>query len=308
MSSSEHTIKSSKAAEWTQQKADRMLALVSMAWGSSYLLMKIGLDGIPPFSMVALRFGLALAAVALLFRRRLRGTTASALACGAVLGLLLFGVFGFLMYGLETTSASAAGFLTSTTVVFVPVLQALLLKRLPPFRVAAGTALTTLGIGLLTVKESLALSGGAVLCLLCALIYACHIILTDRLTRKEDGLLLGIWQLGFAGLYGLIASFVFETPALPSDAAQWGAVLGLALVCSAFGFVMQPVAQRCTTPEHTGLLFALEPVFSALFAFVFLHELLSARGWLGAALVLFSVLLVSCRSGRAAGGAKIMEG
>ena len=85
-------------------------------------------------------------------------------------------------------------------------------------------------------------------------------------------------------------------------------MLGLALVCSAFGFVMQPVAQRCTTPEHTGLLFALEPVFSALFAFVFLHELLSAKGWLGAALVLFSVLLVSCRSGRAAGGAKIMEG
>ena len=42
---------------WTQQRADSMLALVAMAWGSSYLLMKIGLDGIPPFCIIALRFG-----------------------------------------------------------------------------------------------------------------------------------------------------------------------------------------------------------------------------------------------------------
>ena len=44
---------------WTQQRADSMLALVAMAWGSSYLLMKIGLDGIPPFCIIALRFGIA---------------------------------------------------------------------------------------------------------------------------------------------------------------------------------------------------------------------------------------------------------
>ena len=35
---------------------------------------------------------------------------------------------------------------------------------------------------------------------------------------------------------------------------------------------MQSIAQKYTTPEHTGLLYALEPVFSALFAFVFLRE------------------------------------
>ena len=42
-----------------------MLALVAMAWGSSYLLMKIGLDGIPPFCIIALRFGIAFIAVSL---------------------------------------------------------------------------------------------------------------------------------------------------------------------------------------------------------------------------------------------------
>ena len=70
-------------------------------------------------------------------------------------------------------------------------------------------------------------------------------------------------------------------------------MLGLALVCSAFGFVVQPLAQAHTTPEHTGLLFALEPVFAALFARLFLHETLSAQGLLGAVLVLAGVLVAS---------------
>ena len=52
-----------------------MLALVAMAWGSSYLLMKIGLDGIPPFCIIALRFGIAFIAVSLLFFKKFKKTT-----------------------------------------------------------------------------------------------------------------------------------------------------------------------------------------------------------------------------------------
>lgn len=98
-----------------------MLALVAMAWGSSYLLMKIGLDGIPPFCIIALRFGIAFIAVLLLFFEKFRKTTKCVMMKGAVLGLFLFGLFAFLMHGLQTTSASNGGFLTSTTVVLVPI-------------------------------------------------------------------------------------------------------------------------------------------------------------------------------------------
>ena len=107
--------------EWTQQRADSMLALVAMAWGSSYLLMKIGLDGIPPFCIIALRFGIAFIAVSLLFFEKFRKTTKCVMMKGAVLGLFLFGLFAFLMHGLQTTSASNGGFLTSTTDVLVPI-------------------------------------------------------------------------------------------------------------------------------------------------------------------------------------------
>lgn len=276
---------------WTQQKADSVIALISMAWGTSYLLMKIGLNGNRPFNMIALRFGIAFFIVAIIFNKNIRKANRHIIGYGAILGLILFGVFSFLMYGLETTAASTAGFLTSTTVVFVPFLQIIITQKRPQWKVIVCTLLTIIGIALLTVQDSLTFNRGAVFCIIGALLYACHIILTDRLTHMVEGLLLGIYQLGFAWLYGLIASLLFEAPSLPSNAAQWGAVLGLALICSAFGFVMQPIAQKYTTPEHTGLLFALEPVFSALFAFILLHEILTAKGFIGAGLVLLSVFL-----------------
>lgn len=287
---------------WSQRRADGMIALVACAWGCSYLLMKVGLAGIPPFCIIALRFGIAFAAVAVVFRKKLARTTASTLRRGALMGLFLFGLFAFLMHGLQYTSASNGGFLTATTVVFVPVINAVILRRKPAPATALGVCTTLAGIALLSLQGSLALHPGDALCLVGALVYAGQILLTDRFSHEEDGVLLGVWQLGFAALFGLVCTLLFETPALPGNAAQWGAILGLALVCSAFGFVVQPVAQRFTTPEHTGLLFALEPLFSAVFAFVFLGEKLSAQGYVGAALVLAGVVVAALPS-RAGKGA-----
>ncbi|WP_417574358.1 DMT family transporter [Parolsenella catena] len=273
--------------------ADALLAVIACAWGSSYLLMKVGTGAVPPFSLIALRFGIAFVVVAAIFSRRLAKTRVSTLVRAAVLGALMFALFGFLMTGIGQTSASNAGFLTSLAVVFVPVINAVVRRRAPGARMTAGVAVTLLGIALLSLHGSLTLSPGDALCVMGSIFYALFIVATDRLSAKEGPLLLGVWQLGFAALFGLVATNLFEAPALPADPVHWGAVLGLALVCSAFGFVAQPVAQRATTAEHAALLFALEPVSSAVLAFVFLGETLDARGMLGAVLVIAGVLVAS---------------
>ena len=282
-----------KKFQWTQGRADLMIALIAMAWGSSYILMKIGLTGIPPFCLIAFRFGIAFLLTALLFRKQVKQISRRTLSRGAILGCILFSVFGLLMYGLRTTSASTAGFLTSMAVVFVPVLQAIINKKKIAFITLLCVIVTVIGIGLMTISESLHFGYGSLLCIGGAFMYAIQIIATDWFIRESDGLQLGILQLGFAGIFGFVSSFLFEKPTLPANAAQWGAILGLAVICSAFGFVMQPIAQKYTTPEHTGLLFSLEPVFSALFAFLFFHEVLLWRNYIGALLVLVGVILSS---------------
>ncbi len=275
----------------TQKKADLLIATISMAWGTSYLLMKLGLTGIAPCTLIALRFGFAFAITGVIFPRRIMQTDLRTLAYSALVGLILFGIFIALLYGLKTTTASAAGFLTSTTVIFVPLLQALLTRRLPKPPIIAGVLVIMTGIGLLTIKNSLVIESGSALCLLGAFFYAVHIIVTNSFAQKTDALQLGICQLGFATVYGLIFSVLFEKPAFPATPTEWVAVLGLAVVCSAFGFVVQPIAQQFTTPERTGILFALEPVFAALFGFVFLQEILQLQGYIGAVLVLCGVFI-----------------
>ncbi len=278
---------------WTQGKADIVLGLVAVAWGSSYLLMKIGLEGMGPFTVIAMRFLIAFGIVGVLSFRKIAHTDAAILKRAAVLGLLLFGLFAFLMHGLQSTTASNGGFLTAMSVVFVPLLNALLRRSMPARSVLVGCGITVCGIALLSLQGPLALHPGDALCLAGAVVYAAFIVLTDRLAPGQDGFLLGLWQLGFAGLYGLVCSFMFETPVLPASPAQWGAILGLALVCSAFGFVMQPIAQPHTTPEHTALLFSLEPIASAVLAFFALGETLSTQGYVGAALVVAGVVVAS---------------
>ncbi len=293
-----------KHEPWSRKRADGMIALISVAWGSSYLLMKIGLDSIPPYSLVAMRFGIAFTAVALLFWKELKRTTWKMLGHAAILGVLLFTVFAFLMHGLETASASSAGFLTSTTVVLVPIFHAVLQRKLPEKAIILGMLITMTGIGLLTLQDSLSFHSGDLLCLGGAAAYATHILLTDKLAQEDDGLLLGIWQLAFVALYGLVCTLLFEQPKVPSSPQEWIAILGLALICSSFGFVVQPIAQKYTTPEHTSLLFSLEPVSSAVLAFLFLHEMLNIKGYLGAALVLMGVIVASMLSEK---GAKLQS-
>ena len=286
-------------AGWTQRQADLMIAVIACAWGSSYLMMQVGLSSIPPFGMVALRFGIAFVAVAIIFRKRLRELTTSVVARGAVLGFLLCVFFGLLMYGLKTTPASTAGFLTSAKVVFVPLIVAVATHRAPSRATLAGIGICVAGLALLTLSGPVSLGGGAGLCLAGSAVYALQIVATDTFSRSDDALLLGICQLGFAAVFGAAFNLAFEGPVLPQSPAEWGAVLGLALVCSAFGFAMQPVAQSRTTATHAGLLFSLESVSSAVLSFVFLGEVMAPQCYLGCALILTAVLLSSLADGKA---------
>lgn len=152
-----------------------------------------------------------------------------------------------------------------------------------------------LHVGKHSLHNSLSLTPGQFYCIVAAVLYALSIILTDRLSRKEDPLALGIVQVGVMGFLGTIAAFLFETPRLPSCGAEWGIFLVLAIICTGFGFTLQPVAQRYTNSERVGLYCALNPVFAAFLGTVFLHEQLGIRGLVGSVLVLSAVAFSQIR-------------
>lgn len=282
-----------------RRKAEWLILLITIFWGSSYLFMKMGLQELSPYDVIFLRFGIAFAVSAPLLIRHRAHFNRTVLLDAVVLGLLLTALFVFLLNGLRETSSANAGFLTSLTVVFVPVIMAVKTRALPGRNVVFGLFLSLCGIGLLTLQGGFGTGGsGDALCIIGAFFYALQICYTNYAVKRSDPVLIGVLQLGVASLCGLVLAVKVETLSLPTTPTGMVAVLMLGLLCSAFGFVMQPVAQRFTSPTRTGLIFSLEPVFAAILGMVFLHEVFTLRAAVGAVLAFAGVVVSSMRQER----------
>lgn len=278
-----------------QLKADLTMLIVTIIWGSSYLFMKMGLESFQTFNLIALRFSIAFILAGIIFYKRLIQVDVKTIFYGFLLGTILFLLMSVVTIGLKFTSVSNAGFLFSLSVVFVPLLLAIFFKIKPERKVISGVVVSIIGIAFLTLNNELKINSGDFLIILGAVLYAILIIVIDKWTKNVDSVTLGILQLGFAGAWGLLFSLFFENPHLPNTTESWVSIIALSILCSAIGFIGQAVAQKHTTATHTGLIFSLEPVFAALFAFIFVGETLPAKGYLGATLILIGVLAAEIR-------------
>ncbi|WP_368654598.1 DMT family transporter [Ornithinibacillus sp. 4-3] len=277
----------------TRTQANLILVTITISWGTSYIFMKMAADTMSAFSIVALRFGIAFILMFLLFYKKMLKVDRRTLQYSFVLGALLAATFIVFIAGVRTTSASVAGFLTSTTVMFVPLFQMIITRKLPVRKIRIAVLLAFIGLLLFSIKGDFSLSTGALLCLAGAAIYGVYIIVTNKFAKEVDAFVLGIYQLGFTGVIALMFVFIAQTPLTPPSKMEWIAVLGLAIICTAYGTTMQPVAQKYTTAENTGFIFALEPLFAAGFAFILLNETLTGQEYIGAAFILISVLIAN---------------
>jgi len=271
-----------------------MLLIVAMFWGSSCMLTKLGLGEINEFNLLALRFAIAFILAAIVFLPRILKTPnfKALLSRSAIIGFLLFVTFTLNNFGIKITTASNAGFLTCLEGVFVPFLIFLIYKEAVEKKVFLSVILSFAGVYLLTMSGNISLNLGDILCILCSVAFALQIIVTGKFTKEVDPITLGVFQLGFAGIYSLICTFIFETPTFPQTGESWLVVILLSIFCTAMAFIMQSFAQRYTTPTHTGIIFAMEPVFAAFFSFLILGEILQVRGYIGAALMVASIIIM----------------
>ena len=275
----------------SRRASELLLAGVIAARATSYLFSKLILEGMGLFNLLSVRFLLAFVLLAALFFPRLRAMDRRTLRSGAVMGALYFLVMTAELSGLRRTDSSTVSFLENTAIVWVPVLSAALSRRFPEGKTMLSAALCLLGVGFLTLGGAVGFGVGEAFCLAAALLYAAAILVTDQLTHRGiDALAAGIVQVGTIGALSLAASFLTETPRLPAGGMEWLGIVLLAVVCTGFGFTLQPVAQSGTTAERSGMFCALNPLVAATLGAVFLHETVTARTILGGGLILCGIL------------------
>ena len=270
------------------------LVLITLVWGTTFVIVKETVTTVSPALLLALRFTVA----ALL----LAGVRPSrkALVPGLVLGVLSFLGFATQTIGLVSTTASKAAFITGLSVILTPLFSALYF-RYKGFRhgvparayLAAGVALV--GLGLMSLTGAQGITAGDLWILGTAVFYAFYIIYLGEVAPKYGALELSAVQFWLMALL----AWVWALPQLSklgslSVGSVWSIVY-LGAVATALVSVLQVRAQRVVSAPVAALIFVLEPVFAALFAYLLLGESLGVWGWVGAGLVGAAMLFSELR-------------
>jgi drug/metabolite transporter (DMT)-like permease len=302
-----------------------MLVLLTMIWGLTFPATKSALEDTDPIQFLTLRFiiGFVLFAAAMRFVRRninKQGSSSkldpqlsqavapppeqgskhmasfwvrlrrvhirSVTARGLLVGLLLFTGFALQVIGMRYTTASRSGFFTGLLVVLVPPLAMVLRTSRAP--VASWVALlpAVAGVYLLADPSRGGLNLGDWLTIGCAFAFALQMVILEALSRhKDEAAPLTLAQVGTVGMLALAWSLIQGKPFSMSLAG-----LAAVLYTGVFGTVVAVWLQTRFQPEvpagHAALIFQLEPVFAASFATVLLGDVWTARGLLGAGLIL----------------------
>jgi len=285
-------------------RAEAALVGVALVWGTSFTLIQEALQDVSTLVFVGLRFTLAALLLGSIYRRHL--ANANGWLGGALAGLCLTAAYILQTAGLRYTTPSKSAFLTSLCVVLVPLFGVIVYQRVPRAGEFAGACLAILGMACLTLPEGGSdwtggLNRGDLMTVGCAAAFAIHILLLGHLVRTTGFEVLSIVQVATVAVVCWLPVRWLETPLFRPTGRVWLALGVTAVLCTALAFTVQAWAQQHTSPARAALIFALEPVAASATSWFATGEHLTARGWLGAALILAGVLAVELKPRRPRG-------
>ncbi len=289
-------------------KADWLLLLTALIWGTAFVAQRAGMEHVGPFTFNGVRFALgALVLLPLALRSKplvpsgnegpaLQGAPRGASIWGGGLaGVVLFVAAALQQVGLVYTTAGKAGFITGLYVIIVP-LMGLFWGFRPGWGGWLGACLAVAGLYLLSVTEDFTLARGDFLELLGAFFWAAHVLILGWLSPRVRRIRLACTQFAVCALLSLIAASAVETIAWSGIRAAAVPILYGGLLSVGVAYTLQVVAQRHAPPVHAAVILSLEAVFAALAGWLILGEVLGLRGIVGCGLMLSGMLAAQLRS------------
>jgi len=280
-----------------------LLVMATLAWGSSFLILKNTIEHVPGFFVIAIRFLFAGLVMFIIFFKKTITMNKKTLICGIVLGLSTAFAYLVQTWGLKYTTPARNAFLTSTYCVMCPFMY-WLLYRLKPTRYNVFAAIICItGVGMISLLGGKGETGsnlllGDGLTLLSGVFYSLQIIYIDKF--QKDGIdpmsLLTIEFLVVGVMLG-ISWLIFELPVsgigaiLNIGGSQWLSILYLTIVCTLFAQFAQIIGQRFANPNQSAIILSLEAVFGAMFSVIFGTEKLTVFLVIGFILTFSSILI-----------------
>lgn len=281
----------------SRARADTLLLLVSIIWGVAFVAQKDGSEHVGAFTYVFTRFVLAalLLLPCYLWERKRSEVTLSRedIIAAIQISLCLCAGSTLQQYGVATTTAGNAGFLTAVYIVIVPVVAWLVSGPVPRPVVIAGSFLALVGAWLLAGGSMSGFNRGDFFILLSDLVWAGHItLISHHRNLALRPLTLALAQCAITAALTVVPALTVDTWSTASLYAAAPSILYAGVLSSVFAFTLQIVAQRHTPAAEAALIMSLESVFAALAGSLVLGETMSWTAKAGAFLIFCAVLLV----------------
>ena len=276
-----------------KQKLLAQIAMVitTMIWGITFVMVKDALNDAQPYMFAFLRFGVAFFIGSIYVFKTIKNITTLEMQGGLICGLLLFAGYAFQNFGLMETTPSKSAFITSVSVIMVPVILVLFRLQKINIRMWVATLLAIIGLYILLDPAGKGLNIGDILTFGCALSFAIHVITQDIYLKKGANIAhFFLCQVMFVALFSLFGVIIFEGPYIYPSEQLLVAVIVTGVLATFVAFLLMIWAQTLLSANQTAILLSLEPVFAALFSTFFAGELLGLYGWVGGSIVVLGVI------------------
>jgi drug/metabolite transporter (DMT)-like permease len=291
----------SQANFWRHRQAllgEMAFVIVVAIWGITFVFSKNARQVVGPFAYNTIRMTLGAITLALLVGREWRKVDRHYVWPSLVTGLILFLSYSTQSYGQQFTTASKAGFLTGTCLVYVPIFSALLLRRVPSWTAITGVIVAFIGLYLLSIGGTignLSLASGDFWVALSGIGWALYVIALANYSPRLNVVAYSTLHMFVAALMSGLGWLFFEPLYIPvTSMALWVGVISTGFFILGLGTSIQTWVTRLVSPTRVALIAALEPVFAAVAGW-WVGEIITLRIIIGGTLIIVGMLVAEFR-------------
>ncbi len=281
------------------KKGPFILLLTAAIWGIAFVAQSVGMEYIGPFTFNGVRSllgALVLLPLIPFLNKKKEADTAqkedrkTLIIGGTLCGLCLCAASSLQQVGIQYTTAGKAGFLTAMYIVIVPVLGLFIGKKCSPF---AGISIVfaIIGLYLLSIKDGFSIGAGDVYVMICAAVFAVHILVIDYFSPKCNGVKLSCIQFLVCGILCTPIGLIWEKPEMSRILAAWLPIAYAGVMSCGVAYTLQIVGQKGMNPTVASLILSLESVISVLAGWVILKQALSVRELIGCVIMFAAIIL-----------------
>ena len=298
------------------------LVLTTLAWGATFVLVKDSLEYAKPFTFIFFRFIIATLTILpfiLLKKEKLskffRNFNSNEIKGGIICGFLLYAGYAFQNFGLDITIPSKSAFITSISVLIVPIILIFYKKEKISYNLWISILIVVAGLYLLIEPGSLINQNtkygneaflpniGDLLTFGCAVFFAMHIIAQSDIVKNKINLIrFFIAQCLSVSIFAGISALIFNEPSVlwnhPEINTLYLSLMINGMIATTFAIFMMIWAQKILTAGETAVIFSLEPIFAVLFSIFMGVESFGILKWLGGIMVVLAVIYYSLSSNK----------